>query len=61
MDDQEQELGVRCIAVPVPSTTGSPMAVSISGPVSRVSDDLVTTAVPALRTAAETIAKAIAG
>jgi DNA-binding IclR family transcriptional regulator len=37
------------------------MAVSISGPVSRVSDDLVTTAVPALRTAAETIAKAIAG
>jgi IclR family acetate operon transcriptional repressor len=61
MDDQEQELGVRCIAVPVPSGTGSPMAVSISGPVSRVSDELVTTAVPALRAAAESIAEAIAG
>ncbi|MGO1321251.1 MAG: IclR family transcriptional regulator [Galactobacter sp.] len=61
MDDEEQELGVRCVAVAVPATSGSPMAVSISGPTSRITDELVTTAVPALRTAAENIARAIAG
>jgi IclR family acetate operon transcriptional repressor len=61
MDDEEQERGVRCIAVAVPATTGSPLAVSISGPVSRVSDDLVETAVPALRAAAEGVAEAMAG
>lgn len=39
VDDEEQELGVRCIAVPVPSVHGPVAAVSISGPVERFSLD----------------------
>ena len=38
VDDGEQELGVRCIAVPVLGSL-PPAAVSISGPVSRVTDE----------------------
>ncbi len=48
-DEGEQELGVNCIAVPV---SGALMAVSISGPVQRLTDDLRRKAVPALTRAA---------
>jgi IclR family acetate operon transcriptional repressor len=54
LDEQEQEVGVRCVAVPV----GDPMpwlAVSVSGPVTRMTDDLVGQAVPLLRSAAHEI------
>lgn len=51
LDDEEQELGVRCVAVPVPGP-GPAMAVSVSGPVSRVTDEVVQRAVPALQVAA---------
>ncbi len=50
-DHQEQELGVRCVAVPV-GGAGVGMAVSVSGPLTRVTDDVVERAVPALRAAA---------
>lgn len=52
MDEQEQEAGVRCVAVPVGP---EPMAVSVSGPVTRMTDDLVNRAVPLLREAGRTL------
>lgn len=51
LDEQEQEVGVRCVAVAV----GDPMpwlAVSVSGPLTRMTDDLVERAVPLLQDAA---------
>ena len=44
------EFGVRCVAVGLPGS--APMAVSVSGPAARMTDDLITAAVSALRTAA---------
>jgi IclR family acetate operon transcriptional repressor len=54
-DDEEQELGVRCVAVAVP---GKPMpaAVSISAPLTRMTDDLIQRAVPILSLAAGKLA-----
>lgn len=51
MDDEEQELGVRCIAVPVPGAP-TPMAISVSGPVTRVNQEFIEQAVPELHQAA---------
>lgn len=59
VDDEEQEIGVRCLAVAVPNAPGSPMAVSISGPTSRMSESLTEKAVPLLRTAAQEISTAL--
>jgi IclR family acetate operon transcriptional repressor len=47
MDEGEQEVGVRCVAVPVPGARGG-VAVSISGPAPRMTPDLVARAVPLL-------------
>lgn len=54
-DDEEQELGVRCVAVAVP---GMPVraAVSISAPLTRMTDDLIERAVPILSAAAHKLA-----
>jgi IclR family acetate operon transcriptional repressor len=53
VDDGEQEVGVRCFAVALPQAP-IPLAVSISGPVARLSDELASRVVPALiRTAGE--------
>lgn len=53
LDDEEQELGVRCLAVPVPQGP-TRMALSVSGPTARVDDAFVRHAVPLMkRTAAE--------
>ena len=48
IDDGEQEIGVRCVAVPVP---GAPvrLALSISGPAPRMTPALVARAAPLLR------------
>lgn len=54
MDDGEQEIGVRCFAVPVPGAP-TPSAVSVSGPSARVTLDFGERAVPVLREAAERI------
>ncbi|MGW0227989.1 IclR family transcriptional regulator [Actinopolymorpha singaporensis] len=51
IDDGEQEVGVRCVALTVPGTP-TPTALSVSGPEARITDDVVAGAVPLLRQAA---------
>ena len=51
VDDGEQELGVRCVAVPVPDLPFR-AAISVSGPSSRVTAEQVQLIAPAARTAA---------
>jgi IclR family acetate operon transcriptional repressor len=55
LDEEEQEVGVRCVAVALPG--GAVRAgISISGPLGRMSDELIEQAVPLLRrTAAELV------
>lgn len=60
LDEQEQELGVRCVAVPVPGALPSRMAVSVSGPLMRVTDDFIAEAVPLLIQAAQEISHRVA-
>lgn len=55
MDEGEMELGVRCMAVPVPS--GVPMALSVSGPAVRIIGETVTLATTALQEAAEQLSR----
>lgn len=54
VDDGEQELGVRCFAVAVP-TSPTPTAISVSGPISRVDESFGRRAVPLLTAAAQAI------
>ncbi|MGW9405291.1 IclR family transcriptional regulator [Arthrobacter sp. NPDC055585] len=54
IDEQEQELGVRCFAAAVPGAP-SPTAISVSGPVSRVDETFGRRAVPLLQAAAREI------
>ena len=56
VDEQEQELGVRCFAAAVPGAP-SPTAISVSGPVSRVDEAFGRRAVPLLQEAAREIAE----
>jgi IclR family acetate operon transcriptional repressor len=56
IDEEEQELGVRCFAMAVPNAP-TPTAISVSGPVSRVDEDFADKAVPVLREAAEAISR----
>lgn len=51
VDDGEHEVGVRCIAVPVPGTSPA-AAISISGPSARINDELAATITDALLAAA---------
>jgi IclR family acetate operon transcriptional repressor len=51
IDEEEQEIGVRCVAVAVPDLTILG-AVSISGPVGRMAEDVIDAAIPKLRQAA---------
>lgn len=51
IDDGEQEIGVRCIAVPLPNSD-PPAAVSVSGPAARVTDAKSAALVEALQAAA---------
>lgn len=53
VDEGEQELGVRCVAVALAGPL--PAAVSISGPTTRMTDDLLASAVPRLRAAADAL------
>lgn len=55
IDDEEQELGVRCYAITVPGAP-SPTAISVSGPLARVDESFGERAVPLLRSAAQQIA-----
>lgn len=56
IDEQEQELGVRCFAIAVPHAP-TPTAISVSGPISRVDESFAKRAVPLLRSAAEAISR----
>ncbi|MFJ4849954.1 IclR family transcriptional regulator [Streptomyces sp. NPDC088733] len=60
VDDNEQEMGVRCLAVTVP---GSPTAaaISVSGPAGRVTDAATEKIVPVLQAAARSLSAALAG
>jgi IclR family transcriptional regulator, acetate operon repressor len=60
VDDGEQELGVRCVAVRVPDAPRA-MALSMSGPLPRMGDDVVARAAPVLRRAAGQIAAELGG
>jgi IclR family acetate operon transcriptional repressor len=60
IDDEEQEIGVRCVAVAVEADMLSGMAVSVSGPTARMADAVVARAVPLLRAAAARLAEEIA-
>lgn len=51
VDDGEHEVGVRCIAVPIPDAVPA-AAISISGPSARITDELARTIVTALLAAA---------
>ena len=57
VDDGEQEVGVRCIAVALPQSD-PPAAVSISGPAARVTDAKSARFVEALQAAAHRLARA---
>jgi IclR family acetate operon transcriptional repressor len=59
-DEGEKETGVRCVAVPV---LGAParMAMSISGPAPRMTDELVERAVPVLQSTARALAADLTG
>ncbi|MEH0058631.1 IclR family transcriptional regulator [Auritidibacter ignavus] len=58
-DHEEQELGVRCFAVPVPDLP-TPAAISVSGPVTRVDAAFKERAVPLLQRVAWRIARVAA-
>lgn len=55
MDEGEQELGVRCVAVAVPAHPAR-LALSVSGPKTRMTDAAVERAVPLLASAAAELA-----
>lgn len=55
IDDEEQEIGVRCYAMVVPGVP-TPTAVSVSGPITRVDETFGARAVPLLRAAGAAIA-----
>lgn len=60
VDNGERERGVRCVAVALPDVPHS-LAISISGPAPRMSDDLVRRAVPVLTRTAHELAQELVG
>jgi IclR family transcriptional regulator, acetate operon repressor len=54
VDEGEQEVGVRCVAVAVPGSRIR-LAMSVSGPAPRMSDELLRHAVPVLQEAARSL------
>ncbi|GAB95636.1 IclR family acetate operon transcriptional repressor [Kineosphaera limosa] len=59
VDDEEQELGVRCYALTVPGAP-VPIALSVSGPLARVDLRFAARALPVLRDAAEVLGRELA-
>ncbi len=55
VDDEEQEVGVRCVAVSVPAAAAR-VAISVSGPTARVTTDRVASIAPILERVAERLA-----
>jgi IclR family acetate operon transcriptional repressor len=50
LDDEEQELGVRCVAVPIPGSP-TPTAISVSGPSGRMTPETIAEIVPVMHEA----------
>jgi IclR family acetate operon transcriptional repressor len=62
VDDEERNLGMRCIAAPVFDTFGEPAAgISISGPTARIPDSAITGIARVITTAATELTTAIGG
>lgn len=62
IDDEEQEDGVRCLAVPVQDAAGQVIAaMSISGPASRLDDVRIQTLVPTMQHTSAALTAALAG
>jgi IclR family acetate operon transcriptional repressor len=59
VDEQEQEVGVRCVAVPIDGVS-SRMAVSVSGPAGRMTPELVERAIPLLTEASTLLSAELA-
>jgi IclR family transcriptional regulator, acetate operon repressor len=59
LDQEEQEVGVRCVAVAVP-TTDPRLALSVSGPAPRMTEDVIERAVPLLQRTARSLAATLA-
>ncbi|MEU8826681.1 IclR family transcriptional regulator [Streptomyces sp. NPDC048636] len=59
VDDNEQEMGVRCLAVPVPDSPTA-AAISISGPAGRVTEEATADIVPLLKEVAVELSGALA-
>ncbi len=59
MDEGEQEVGVRCVAVRVPDVP-TRLAISVSGPTTRMTEDLLAKAVPLLQAAAKNLSRDLA-
>lgn len=55
IDEGEQEVGVRCVAVAVPNVS-SRLAISVSGPAERMTEEVVNRAVPLLNKAGAALA-----
>jgi len=58
LDDGEMEVGVRCVAVGMPGA--APMAMSVSGPAARMTDELVAVTVFALQAASSELYRQLA-
>jgi IclR family acetate operon transcriptional repressor len=56
LDNEEQEIGVRCVAVAAPPPMPVGTAISVSGPLARLDDAFVARAVPLLHEAAVRLA-----
>lgn len=56
VDDEEQETGVRCVAVVVPDVPAR-LGLSVSGPASRMTEEMIQRAVPALVSAAAALSR----
>jgi IclR family acetate operon transcriptional repressor len=59
LDDNEQEIGVRCVATIVPDAPAH-VAISVSGPQARIDESVIDKMVPILRTVAAELMKASA-
>lgn len=60
LDEGEQEIGVRCVAVAVPEAP-QPLALSVSGPLPRMTEEFVARATGPLHQAAEAISTQMRG
>ena len=59
IDEGEQEVGVRCVAMALPGMP-SRLAISISGPATRMTQDVVERALPLLTAAGTSLADELA-